>query len=80
MMLITALSEKDKEKYGKQKKRESNRFDRECEKEVSRVAHQRRNEMKQNLFWDLNERVRTTLEAIYRPSVSPFPKGRCSPS
>eukprot|EP00978_Attheya_sp_CCMP212_P034791 scaffold147831_cov48-Attheya_sp.AAC.2 len=59
MMLITALSEKGKEKYGKQKKRESNHFDRECEKEASRVAHQRRNEMKQNLFRDLNERVRT---------------------
>ena len=57
--LATSLSEKDKEKYAKQKKRESNRVDGECEREASRVAHQRRNEMKKTLFRDLNERIRT---------------------
>jgi transposase len=57
--ITTTLSGKDKEKYSKQQKREANRLDGDNEKQASRVAHERRNEMKKNLFRDLNERIRT---------------------
>eukprot|EP00978_Attheya_sp_CCMP212_P004768 scaffold10471_cov39-Attheya_sp.AAC.1 len=57
--ITTTLSGKDKEKYSKQKKREANRLDGDREKEASRVAHERRNEMKKRLFRDLNEQIRT---------------------
>eukprot|EP00978_Attheya_sp_CCMP212_P016683 scaffold43944_cov59-Attheya_sp.AAC.9 len=57
--ITTTLSGKDKEKYSKQKKREANCLDGDREKEASRVAHERRNEMKKRLFRDLNERIQT---------------------